>query len=144
MSDNGSPDSKSSPPPVQPPKPSFSISSILGPKHDSADTERPDSGSDGETEDGPPEVTRSRDAVVFSLADIYSKFHVYPDTRLAARAFSQWYPWYPSLLHSALDYPGRDTFSFTLSPTLPQHTCLSKQLSLHAEELARLIVCSYP
>ncbi|KAK7508439.1 hypothetical protein BaRGS_00000005, partial [Batillaria attramentaria] len=105
MSDDSTPDSKSPPPAPPAPKPSFSISSILGPRE-----ERPDSGSEGEgVEEGGSDVsTRSRDAVVFSLADIYSKFHVYAtaaDSRLSARAFNQWYPWYPAMLHPALDYP---------------------------------------
>ncbi|KAL8561503.1 hypothetical protein ACOMHN_011185 [Nucella lapillus] len=106
--DEHTPDSKASQPPPPPPpaKPSFSISSILGPSKEE------DSGSEGEG--GAPaedlSTTRSRDAVVFSLADIYSKFQVYAaaaDSRLTARAFNQWYPWYPAaaMLHPALDYP---------------------------------------
>ena len=113
--DEHTPDSKASTPPPPPPpaKPSFSISSILGPSK-AEEEKSPDSGSEGEgaAEEGSEVSTRSRDAVVFSLADIYSKFQVYAaaaDSRLASRAFNQWYPWYPAaaMLHPALDYQGK-------------------------------------
>ena len=115
--DEHTPDSKASTPPPPPPpaKPSFSISSILGPSKAEDQEKAQESGSEAEgtAEDGGDVSSRSRDAVVFSLADIYSKFQVYAaaaDSRLATRAFNQWYPWYPAaaMLHPALDYPGKN------------------------------------
>ncbi|KAK7109483.1 homeobox protein HMX3-like [Littorina saxatilis] len=139
--DEHTPESKASsttpPPPLPPPPPakhSFSISSILGPSREEERAKSPDSGSEGEGagggggegEKGDLHSSRSRDAVVFSLADIYSKFQVYAaaaDSRLTARAFNQWYPWYPAaaMLHPALDYqvPTAPRLRPSPSPKLP-------------------------
>ena len=100
---SSSPESPPKSPAPSVPRSSFSISSILG------DTEKKEE----KTDENDEKSCESKDAIISSISDIYSKYQVLSDAALAARpGFNFWYPWYSSFMQSQVDFSGKQISYF--------------------------------